>query len=105
MDKLTFSLWSDVDRKVITKWGILNSHEREGIAYPNVYILDASGKVIFHSADKKASRVDVQPMLQFLEAHKKDKSLTLSNAHRTRVMPSFMDLLLYLPRKLGWLKA
>jgi alkyl hydroperoxide reductase subunit AhpC len=37
--RLPFPLLCDEDRSVVTAWGMLNRHERGGVAYPALFIL------------------------------------------------------------------
>ena len=103
--KLSFAVLSDSERKVIREWNIMNRLERNGIAFPNVYVLDANREIIFHSRDRLASRVDSTPLLQFLEEHEKDAQTRTKNRTFTTRWPTLSDILLYIPRRIfGWAK-
>ena len=83
----------------------MNRMERNGIAFPNVYVLDANREIIFHSRDRLASRVDSTPLLQFLEEHEKDAETRTKNRTFTTRWPTLSDILLYIPRRIfGWAK-
>ena len=41
----TFQILSDVDHKVIKQYGILNSQEHGGIAFPSTFIVDKTGRI------------------------------------------------------------
>jgi len=101
---LPFELLSIEDRSLLKGWGILNSKEREGLAYPNVYVVDCELKIIFHSPDRKASRVDSKPLITFLKAHSDDVTLRKVNKELVKVKPLFKEYLMFFPRYLGWTK-
>ena len=101
---LPFELLSIEDRSLLKGWGILNSKEREGLAYPNVYVVDCELKIIFHSPDRKASRVDSKPLIAFLKAHSDDVTLRKVNKELVKVKPLFKEYLMFFPRYLGWTK-
>ena len=63
---LPFPLLSDVERKVVSEWGLLNTGEHGGIAYPATWVIDQARTVRCGSLDHKASRVDLGSLLAFL---------------------------------------
>ncbi len=91
---LYFEILADVDRATLSAWHILNTEERGGIPYPNVYVIDDQLEIVFHSPDKLASRVDSGPVLAFLAAHREDPALRVVNSERARFMPKAKELLL-----------
>jgi len=101
---LPFELLADVDREAIKEWDVLNPEERDGIAFPNIYIVSQDGNIVFHSSDKTASRADPTAVLEFLEVYRNDPSHRSSNTKRKFTAPSLKNLLLVLPKKLGWMK-
>ena len=103
--QISFEILSDAERKVIQQWNIVNRIERNGIPFPNVYVLNARREIIFHSRDRLASRVDSTPLLQFLEQHEKNPELRTKNRQFKTRWPTLSDIVLYLPRRiLGWSK-
>ena len=64
---LPFPVLCDTDRAVITAWGLLNTREHGGIAYPAVFVLDRDRVVRHRSLDRTASRVDAGGVLAFLQ--------------------------------------
>jgi hypothetical protein len=64
---LPFPVLCDVQREVITAWGLLNVHEKGGIAYPAVFVLDRDRTVRYRSLDRTAARVSTAAVLAFLQ--------------------------------------
>ena len=63
---LPFLLLSDVDHKVVSEWGLLNTGEHGGIAHPAVWVIDQTRTVRFRSLDRITSRIDLGSLLAFL---------------------------------------
>lgn len=102
-EDIEFDILADKERKVIGEWNILNSKERGGIPYPNVYILEKNGEIIYHSADRLASRADPGAILKFMDKYDEDPSHRMKNEARKVAWPTFKNLMLALPKKLGWM--
>lgn len=49
-----YQILSDVDKKVITSYGVLNPKEHGGIAHPAVFIVDKAGVIRFQYVGKDA---------------------------------------------------
>ena len=64
--RLPFRLLSDVERKVVSEWELLNTGEHGGIAHPAVWVIDQTRTVRFRSLDRITSRVDLGALLAFL---------------------------------------
>ena len=64
--QLPFPLLSDVERKVVSEWGLLNTGEHGGIAYPATWVIDQTRTVRFRSLDQTRSRVAPGSLLAFL---------------------------------------
>ena len=64
--RLPFPVLCDVDKSVITEWGLLNTKEKGGIAFPAVYIIGTDRKVEARSLDTTMSRVNPNPVIDFL---------------------------------------
>lgn len=61
--KLPFAVLSDPTRKTITEWGVLNAHEKGGIAIPSTFLVDPGLRVRFSSAEEVARRVPAAEIL------------------------------------------
>jgi len=101
--KLNFELLSDHDRSIITSWGILNKSERNGIAYPNVYLIDSDMKIVYHSKDKLRSRAAPEPLLKFIQDHSANSESRLINQNHKDMRPLIIEYLLVFPKKWGWI--
>jgi peroxiredoxin len=66
--KLPFPVLCDSNRDVVTAWGLLNRHEKGGIAYPAVFVLDRDRTVRYRSLDRTASRVSTDAVMEFLRS-------------------------------------
>jgi len=65
-NRLRFPLLSDEYREVITEWNGINRQERGGIAFPSAWVIDSELFVEYRALERKASRVDLAPVLRFL---------------------------------------
>ena len=65
---LPFPLLCDPERAVITAWGLLNTKEHGGIAYPAVFVLDADLRIRYRSLDDTLTRIHPGSLLGFLRA-------------------------------------
>lgn len=84
--RLPFTLLCDPSREVVTAYGLLNSGEKGGIAYPATFVLDPDLQIRFRSLDRTAERVKLDPLLSFLG----DGSPPIG---RSRVVPRPRELL------------
>jgi peroxiredoxin len=50
-----FQILSDVEKKTITEYGIVNAAEHGGIAHPSIFILDKEGRIRYMHVGKDAS--------------------------------------------------
>ena len=96
---LSFEIISDKNRKVIKDWHILNTRERGGIAYPNLYILNSQREIIFHSSDRLASRADISIMLDFMIEYSKNPEHRFFNTTRKMQSITFKDFIMAFPRR------
>ena len=94
---LPFPLLSDVERKVVSEWGLLNTGEHGGIAYPATWVIDQTRTVRYRSLDQKTSRVDLGSLLAFLRG---DEDAT-PEPKRSKLLP---DLGVYRRGIRGWLR-
>lgn len=65
---LPFTVLCDPERAVVTAWGLLNTREKGGIAYPAVFVLDRDRMVRYRSLDRTAARVSAEAVLAFLRS-------------------------------------
>jgi len=49
-----FQILSDVEKKTITEYGIVNAAEHGGIAHPSIFILDKEGRIRYMHVGKDA---------------------------------------------------
>jgi peroxiredoxin len=49
-----FQILSDVEKKTITDYGIVNAAEHGGIAHPSIFILDKEGRIRYMYVGKDA---------------------------------------------------
>jgi len=64
---IEFPLLSDVNRQVITSWGLLNSREKGGIAFPATFSIDRGLIVRFSATERTSQRVPASEMLAFVK--------------------------------------
>ena len=95
---LPFPLLCDVERKVVSEWGLLNTGEHGGIAYPATWVIDQTRTVRFRSLDQKTSRVDLGTLLAFLRGDedgapepKRSKLLPDLGVYRRGIMGRLKD--------------
>ena len=60
---IKFPLLCDTSREVVKKYGLLNSGEKGGIAFPASFVIDRDQVVRFRALEEVASRVNVDHML------------------------------------------
>ncbi len=60
---IKFPLLCDTSREVIKKYGLLNSGEKGGIAFPASFVIDRERVVRFRALEEMASRVSVDQLL------------------------------------------
>jgi len=63
---LPFPVLCDSEREVVTHWGLLNTKEHGGIAYPAVFVLDRDRSIRYRSLDRTAARVSTQEVMTFI---------------------------------------
>ena len=60
-----FQILSDVEKKVITSYGILNPDEHGGIAHPSIFIVDKEGRIrFFHVGKNPTDRPSDEAILE-----------------------------------------
>jgi peroxiredoxin Q/BCP len=61
---IKFPLLCDTGREVVKKYGLLNSGEKGGIAFPASFVIDRERLVRFRALEEVASRVSVDQLLE-----------------------------------------
>jgi peroxiredoxin len=60
---INFPLLCDPRREVVKAYGLLNSGEKGGIAFPATFVIDRERVIRFRALEEVASRVDVAQLL------------------------------------------
>jgi peroxiredoxin len=63
---IKFPLLCDTGREVVKKYGLLNSGEKGGIAFPASFVIDRDRVVRFRALEEVASRVSVDQLLELV---------------------------------------
>jgi peroxiredoxin len=63
---IKFPLLCDTSREVVKKYGLLNSGEKGGIAFPASFVIDREREVRFRALEDVASRVSVDQLLKLV---------------------------------------
>lgn len=63
---IKFPLLCDTGREVVKKYGLLNSGEKGGIAFPASFVIDRDRVVRFRALEDMASRVNVDHLLELV---------------------------------------
>jgi peroxiredoxin Q/BCP len=63
---IKFPLLCDTGREVVKKYGLLNSGEKGGIAFPASFVIDRDRVVRFRALEAVASRVSVDQLLELV---------------------------------------
>jgi peroxiredoxin len=63
---IKFPLLCDTSREVVKKYGLLNSGEKGGIAFPASFVIDRERVVRFRALEEIASRVNVDHLLELV---------------------------------------
>lgn len=66
--RLPFPVLCDPERRVVAAWGLLNSREHGGVAFPAVFVVEPGLRVRYRSVDGTAARVHTGSLLEFLRA-------------------------------------
>lgn len=67
---IEFPVLSDISREIITSWGLLNTGEKGGIAFPATFLIDRGRIVRFSTAEHTSRRVPASEMLAFVKTMK-----------------------------------
>ncbi|MBV8357009.1 MAG: peroxiredoxin family protein [Deltaproteobacteria bacterium] len=65
--EIEFPVLSDVIRETITRWGLLNTREKGGIAFPATFLIDRALLVRFSTVENTSRRVPAEAMLAFVK--------------------------------------
>jgi peroxiredoxin len=65
--EIQFPLLSDTSREIIAQWGLLNTREKGGIAFPSTFLIDRGLLVRFSTAEDTSRRVPASDMLEFVK--------------------------------------
>ncbi len=65
---IKFPLLCDTRREVVKAYGLLNSGEKGGIAFPASFVIDSNRVVQFRALEEVASRVSVDQLLGLVRA-------------------------------------
>ena len=65
---IKFPLLCDTRREVVKAYGVLNTGEKGGIAFPAAFVIDRKRIVRFRTLEDVASRVGVDELLGFVRA-------------------------------------
>ena len=91
--KLPFQLLCDTDKKVITKYHLLNQNEHGGIAYPAIFLIKPAGIIGYRSLDRTAQRVKFAGILHYLkELYQNPECLSKDQSEKETIIPSFSTL-------------
>jgi peroxiredoxin len=63
---IKFPLLCDTSREVVQKYGLLNSGEKGGIAFPASFVIDRDRVVRFRALEQVASRISVDQLLELV---------------------------------------
>jgi peroxiredoxin len=64
---IEFPILSDASREAITRWGLLNTREKGGIAFPATFLIDHDLRVRFSATEGTSRRVPASEMLAFVK--------------------------------------
>ena len=88
---LKFPLLCDTRREVVKAYGLLNSGEKGGIAFPATFVIDRERVVRFRALEEVVSRVNVDQLLDLVRAL--GRGVEAPTQPRTRgVFPGLMFL-------------
>ncbi len=93
--ELPFPILCDTQKQVVRAWGLLNTHERDGIAVPAIVLIGRDRRIRSIMIEGVAARVRAADLLAFLRSLPTPANSTGDKpfkAQRQRVIfPSLMD--------------
>ena len=91
--RLPFELLCDPEKKVVSLFHLLNSHEHDGIAYPAIFVINSQGRIVYRSLDRTANRVRLDEVLAFLEKLQKNPSVEKTGGEqKVFIIPSLAEM-------------
>ena len=88
---IKFPLLCDTSREVVKKYGLLNSGEKGGIAFPASFAIDRDRVVRFRALEQVASRVTIDQLLELVRELGRGAEPKTKPRHRG-VFPGLMFL-------------
>jgi peroxiredoxin len=88
---IKFPLLCDTSREVVKKYGLLNSGEKGGIAFPASFVIDRERVVRFRALEQVASRVSVDQLLELVRELARGVE-PQTNPRKSGVFPGLMFL-------------
>jgi peroxiredoxin len=87
---IKFPLLCDTQREVVTAYGLLNTRENGGIAFPASFVIDRDRVVRFQALEDVASRVSVDQLLGWVRTLAKGGEATTTQPRKRGVWPGAM---------------
>ena len=87
-----FPLLCDTSREVVKKYGLLNSGEKGGIAFPASFVIDRNRVVRFRALEEMASRVSVDQLLELVRELGRGAAEPQTKPRKRGVFPGLMFL-------------
>ena len=88
--ELPFPILCDTERRVIREWDVYSPLERNGIAKPSVFVIEADRKVRYAAVDGVATRRPPAEILRVLQKNPRTQPI------RSKI---------YVPRPADWFRA
>ncbi|MBU2515666.1 peroxiredoxin family protein [bacterium] len=90
---LPFQLLCDTDKKVMSRYHLLNQNEHGGIAYPAIFLIKPSGIIGYRSLDRTAQRVNLSEILGYVKDLSQHPEYTLeSSSKKEKIVPTLKTL-------------
>jgi peroxiredoxin len=87
-----FPMLCDTSREVVKKYGLLNSGEKGGIAFPASFVIDRERVVRFRALEEVASRVSVDQLLELVRELGRGAAEPHTKPRKRGVFPGLMFL-------------
>ena len=79
---IPFDLLSDLDRRMLQEWDLLNTKERDGIAVPAVFAIGTGRTVLARSVDTMMHQIHPLEFLKTAESETRRPGRRLRKRHR-----------------------
>ena len=89
---IQFPLLCDTRREVVKAYGLLNSGEKGGIAFPASFVIDRDHVVRFRALEEVASRISVDQLLELVRELGRGAAEPQTNPRKRGVFPGLMFL-------------